>query len=92
MSWNYLPAKERMPAPSAEPPMSAVMHELARKKRIHKLAMSVLGKCLFASANRIEPCDVPIGKVISSLEPLAVRAARQKKAAAKPRDMDLEFL
>ncbi len=72
--------------------MSAAMHELARKKRCHKRVMQILGKCLFASANRIEPCDVPIGKVISSLEPMAVRAARAKKTAKCAKDMDLEFL
>lgn len=93
---NYLPKRGRNPAPSeiAEAAlMSPAMHELARKKRCHKRAMSILGKCLFASMFSIEAGAVPIGAIIKSIDPLTIAKARPKATKSRAAvDLDLDLL
>lgn len=95
MSWDYLPKRDRMPAPSEAntPSQSEAMKELARRARAHKRTMSILGKCLFASALGLEPQAVPVGRVIVSVDPFAVRASKAKPSAkVRVVDADLDLL
>lgn len=93
---NYLPKRDRNPAPSEiaeQALMSPAMHELARKKRCHKRAMSILGKCLFASIFSMDAAAVPIGSIIKSTNPLTIAKGRPKiNKAARLVDLDLDLL
>lgn len=92
MSWDYLPKKDRMPAPSESKPESLAIHELARKKRAHKKCMTTLGRVLLASALQCRVADLPMEKIIVSVEPLAFRCGKAKPKKVVVADSHLELL